>query len=89
MTSESTVKAVKVVYQATQQTLDEWFQAIDTAIKQEDDFCLNYNAKRKLVMDKLSEARARGISARQLSKITGIPHQTISEWLKQAKEAKP
>lgn len=86
----STAKAVKVVYNATQQTLDKWFQAIDTAITQEDEFCLNYDAKKKLVKDKLLEARNRGISARQLSKITGIPHQTISEWVKQAKEeAKP
>lgn len=81
----STVKAVKAVSYDNEQTLEEWFKEIETAIEEKQDPVIHWTAKRQQVIKKLLDAKQRGISARQLSKIIGIPHQTISEWLKEAK----
>lgn len=82
------IKFAQALLEASQTKVDEWLQVIDTTISQTPDVTL-YELKKSLLMPKLQEARAKGVTLRKLSEITGIPHQTIGKWLKQAKEAKP
>ena len=78
-------KIVKAIKEATSEKLDKWFQDIATAITQKDQNLLEYETKRKLVINKFLEAEEKGISARELERITGIPHQTISKWISEEK----
>lgn len=73
----------QTLLQASQTKINEWLHNIDIAISQKPDI-ERYNEKKQLLMPKLLEARAKGVTLRELSTIMGIPHQTIAKWLKQS-----
>jgi DNA invertase Pin-like site-specific DNA recombinase len=75
----------KAVLEATQRTIQDWFKGIDTLITDKGQDLLAYEEKKQTVIKKFLEADSKGISVRQLSKLTGISHQAISKWIKDAK----
>jgi DNA invertase Pin-like site-specific DNA recombinase len=70
--------------EASQATIENWCKEIDLLIAQKPDID-TYNAKKQMLLPKLIEARAKGITLRELARMTGIPYQTIGKWLKEAK----
>jgi Fic family protein len=79
------IQMAQALLTASQAKIDGWLHAIDTVISQKPDI-QKYIENKNLLMPKLLEARAKGVTLRELATITGIPHQTIAKWLKQAKE---
>lgn len=81
---------VKALAEASQTTLSKWAQDIDNTITGRKQERLMIEDKKKQILPKLLEAQAAGVSLRKLAAITGIPHPTISRWVKEAKpEKKP
>jgi transposase-like protein len=80
-------KIAKALFEATQQTIEKWFQQIDTAITLKSQRLIEYEQKKKKILPKLVEATEKGVSLRELSKILGIPHQTLAKWLNEYKSS--
>jgi len=76
----------KSLLEATQSTLDKWAVKIREAIQLKEQEQQSYSEKRQKLLDELVGAHEKGLSARELSKITGISHATIARWIKEAEE---
>lgn len=81
-------QAVKALLSSTQKTLTEWNEKIRAAIQTKEEERLNYQAKKKALLPQLIEATEKGVSSRELEKITGINHTTICRWIKEARKQK-
>jgi DNA invertase Pin-like site-specific DNA recombinase len=79
---------VQVLLSSTQKTLSEWNQKIRAAIQSKEQQRLEYLAKKQELLPQLIEAHEKGLSSRELEKITGINHTTITRWIKEAKKEK-
>lgn len=83
---------VQVLLSSTHKTLSEWNQKIRAAVQTKEQQRAEYLAKKQEILPQLIEGHEKGLSSRELEKITGINHTTISRWIKEAKEkqnAKP
>ena len=72
----------------TEKTLSEWKQKIKVAIESKEQQKTEYEAKKQQLLPLLIDAHEKGLSSRDLEKVTGINHTTISQWLREAKKAK-
>lgn len=79
------IKLAQALLTATQAKIEQWCQAIDMAISAKPDL-QTYEERKKQLLPKLREAKEKGVTLRELARITGIPHQTIAKWLKPTKE---
>jgi Fic family protein len=75
-----------VLLDATQKKLGEWSDQIKGAVQVKQQELLTYAEKKRQLLPQLIEAHDKGVSAKELEKITGISHATISRWIKEAKE---
>lgn len=82
------VHHVKALLSSTQKTLSEWNQKIRDAIQTKQEERLNYQTKKQQLLPQLIEAYEKGVSSRELERITGINHATICRWIKEARETK-
>jgi DNA-binding transcriptional ArsR family regulator len=78
---------VKALAEASQTTLSKWAQDIDNAITGRRQELLTLEEKKKQIMPKLQEGQKAGLSLRELSRITGIDHNTLGRWLKESNKA--
>jgi len=62
------------------ENVDEWITQIDKAIKK-------YEETKQRLLPKLKEAMDKGITSRQLCKITGISHATICRWVNEFRKS--
>jgi DNA invertase Pin-like site-specific DNA recombinase len=79
---------VQALLSSTQKTLSEWNQKIQTAIQTKEQERANYGAKKQQLLPQLIEAHEKGVSSRELERITGINHTTITRWIREAKKEK-
>lgn len=79
---------VQALLSSTQKTLSEWNQKIRTAIQTKEQERANYGAKKQQLLPQLIEAHEKGVSSRELERIIGINHTTISRWVKEAQRQK-
>jgi DNA invertase Pin-like site-specific DNA recombinase len=79
---------VQALLSSTQKTLSEWNQKIRTAIQTKEQERANYGAKKQQLLPQLIEAHEKGVSSRELERITGINHTTITRWIREAKKEK-
>ena len=79
---------VQALLSSTQKTLSEWNQKIQTAIQTKEQEQANYGAKKQQLLPQLIEAHEKGVSSRELQRITGINHTTITRWIREAKKEK-
>jgi response regulator of citrate/malate metabolism len=79
---------VQALVTATQSKLDQWGQQIKQAMQTTNQSLTAYEEKKQGLIPQLLEAREKGVSLRELAKITGISHTTIARWLKAAKKQK-
>jgi len=79
---------VRILLSSTQKTLIEWNQKIHVAIQTKQEERLNYQTNKKDLLTQLIEAHEKGVSSRELERITGINHTTITRWIRQAKKEK-
>lgn len=79
---------VKALLSSTHKTLIEWNQKIHDAMQRTEEERLNYQTKKKELIPQLVEASQRGVSSRELERITGINHTTIATWIREAKKQK-
>jgi len=82
------VHLVEVLLSSTQKTLSEWNQKIRDAIQTKQEEGLNYQTKKQQILPQLIEAYEKGVSSRELERITGINHTTICRWIKEAHKTK-
>lgn len=76
----------KSLLEATQSTLDKWAVKIREAVQLKEQGRDSYDEKRQKLLAELLDAHEKGLSARELAKITGISHSTIARWVREAKE---
>jgi transposase-like protein len=76
---------VQALLSSTQKTLSEWNQKIRTAIQKREQERANYGTKKQQVLPMLIEAHEKGVSSRELERITGINHTTITRWIKETR----
>jgi len=74
---------VQVLLGSTQKTLTEWNQKIRAAIQTREEERLTYQAKKNDLLPQFIEAHKRGVSSRELERITGINHTTIARWIRE------
>ena len=79
---------VQALLSSTQKTLSEWNQKIRSAIQTKEQEQANYGAKKQQLLPQLIAAHEKGVSSRELERITGINHTTISRWVKEAQRQK-
>jgi len=79
---------VRTLVDATQTTMDKWVEKIKEAMQVTEQEFQTYEEKKGELIPKLLEAHEKGVSARQLAKITGINHTTISRWIREAQKLK-
>jgi transposase-like protein len=79
---------VQALLKSTQKTINEWKQGIQDAIFTKEEDVANYQRKKQELLPQLVEAYEKGVSSRQLGKITGINHTTILRWIKEAEKEK-
>jgi DNA invertase Pin-like site-specific DNA recombinase len=79
---------VEALLSSSQKTLSEWNQRIRDAIQTKEQQQGDYQKKKQQLLPQLIEAHEKGVSSRELEKITGINHTTISRWIKEAKKEK-
>jgi transposase-like protein len=48
----------------------------------------NYGAKKQELLPQLIEAHEKGVSSRELERIIGINHTTITRWIREAQKEK-
>ena len=78
----------KNLLEATQSTLEKWTQKIKEVVLLKKEEKESYNENKQKLIAELLDAHGKGVSARELAKITGISHSTIGRWIKEAKEKK-
>jgi len=79
---------VQALLKSTQKTIHEWNQRIQDAILTQEQDVANYQRKKQELLPLLLEGYKKGVSSRQLGKITGINHTTILRWIKEAEKQK-
>lgn len=79
-------RVVKSVMEATQKTLEEWSQKIKKTMLIKEEEVKTYEEKKQQLIPQLLEAHEKGVSTRELSKIMGINHTTIANWIREAKK---
>ena len=79
---------VQALLSSTQKTLSEWNQKIQTAIQTKEQERANYGAKKEQLLPQLIGAHEKGVSSRELQRITGINHTTITRWIREAKKTR-
>jgi DNA invertase Pin-like site-specific DNA recombinase len=79
---------VQALLKSTQKTINEWKQGIQDAIFTKEQDVANYQRKKEELLPQLVEAYKKGVSSRQLEKVTGINHTTILRWIKEAEKQK-
>jgi DNA invertase Pin-like site-specific DNA recombinase len=77
---------VQALLSSTQKTLSEWNEKIRTAIQMKEQETTNYGAKKQQLLPQLIEAHEKGVSSRELERIIGINHTTITRWIREAKK---
>jgi len=75
-----------VLLDATQKTLGEWTEKIKGAIGIKEQELKTYEQKKQELASQLKEAYEKGVSIRELSRITGISNATLGRWIKELKE---
>ena len=76
---------VQALVIATQTTLDQWGQRLKEAMQTSEQHLTAYNEKKQKLLPQLIEAHEKGVSTRELGKITGISHTTIARWIEESK----
>jgi len=79
---------VQSLKSTTQKTLSEWTQKIRDAIQTKQEERINYQTMKEQLLPQLIEAHEKGVSSRELERITGINHTTIARWIREGKKAK-
>ena len=80
---------VKSLLTTTENTLREWNQKIKVALESKEQQKADYQVKKQQLLPMLIDAHEKGLSTRELEKITGINHTTIAQWLREeAKKTK-
>ena len=75
----------RILLEATQTKLAEWAEKIKGAeVKGQE--LKTYEGKKRELAPKLKEAHEKGVSIRELSKITGISNATLGRWIKELEE---
>ena len=77
---------VQALLSGTQKIMSEWNQKIRDAIQTKQEEQVNYQAKKNELLPQLSEAHKKGVSSRELERITGINHATICRWIREARK---
>jgi DNA invertase Pin-like site-specific DNA recombinase len=77
-----------VLLDATQKKLGEWSEQIKDAVQVKQQELLTYGEKKQQLISQLIEAHAKGVSIRELARITGISNATLGRWIKEAKAEK-
>jgi hypothetical protein len=78
-----TRRIVQELVSATQTKIDEWRKKINEAVLQKNQGQQEYEDKKALLLPQLKEGHDKGLSTRELEKITGINHTTIAKWLRE------
>jgi DNA invertase Pin-like site-specific DNA recombinase len=76
----------KQVLVSNEETLSEWNQKIKAAIETKERQKADFQAKKQQLLPILIDAHDKGVSSRELERITGINHTTICQWIKEAKK---
>jgi DNA invertase Pin-like site-specific DNA recombinase len=74
---------VKSLLTTTENTLREWNQKIKVALESKEQQRADYQSKKQQLLPMLIDAHEKGLSTRELEKITGINHTTIAQWLRE------
>jgi len=77
---------VQALVTATQSKLDQWGQQLKEAMQTKEQTLTAYEEKKRQLLPQLLEAQEKGVSTRELARITGISHMTISRWIKAAQK---
>jgi|GEM_PF-3412932 DNA invertase Pin-like site-specific DNA recombinase len=75
-----------VLLEATQKKLSEWTEKVKSAVELKEQELKTYEEKKQLLISELIEAYEKGVSIRELARITGISNATLGRWIKEAKE---
>jgi predicted nucleic acid-binding Zn-ribbon protein len=67
----------RVLLEATQTKLAEWTEKIKGAVEVKGQELKTYEEKKQELASKLKEAHEKGVSIRELSRITGISNATL------------
>jgi len=78
----------KAHFKIVKATVDEWIPQIDKAIEDKEKQQREYETLKQILVPKLKEAMDKGVSARELAKITGICNVTICRWVNAIKAEK-
>lgn len=76
----------KSLLEATQKRMDEWVEKIKETIQGKEQKLDAYAEKKQQLLPYLMEAHEKHVSSRELGKITGISHATISKWIREEKQ---
>jgi DNA invertase Pin-like site-specific DNA recombinase len=76
----------RVLLEATQKTLGEWSEKIKGAVGTTEQELKTYEEKKQELASQVKEAYEKGVSIRELSRITGICNATLGRWIKELKE---
>ena len=79
---------IQALVKSTEKTFREWNLKIQTAIQTKEQQRADYEAKKRQLLPQLIQAHERGVSSRELEKITGINRTTISRWIREGKKEK-
>jgi len=77
---------VAVLRNSTQKILNDWKEKIQNAIETTQEERKSYVTKKEDLLPQLIEASKKGVSSRELERITGINHATICRWIREAKK---
>jgi DNA invertase Pin-like site-specific DNA recombinase len=75
-----------VLLDATQKKLAEWSEKVKGAVELKQQELLTYEGKKQQLISELKEAYEKGVSIRELARITGISNATLGRWIKEAQE---
>jgi DNA invertase Pin-like site-specific DNA recombinase len=75
-----------VLLDATQKKLGEWVEKVKGAVEVKELELKTYEEKKQELISELKEAHDKGVSIRELARITGISNATLGRWIKEAKE---
>jgi transposase-like protein len=80
--------SVKSLLTSTQKTVSEWAEKIRATVKTKEQERANYLSRKQQLLPDLIDAHEKGVSSRELERITGINHTTICRWVKEARKKK-
>ena len=79
---------VQALATATQTALDQIGQKLKETMQTREQTQREYEERKRELLPQLLEAHEKGVSTRELQKITGISHTTIARWIWIAKQEK-